>query len=368
MRSLGLVILMVGGFVFLSSGQEQRENLVPNGSFEAYSSTPLGWFYTGADFTRVVKFWESPTAASPDVYGPKVFVPSQWKDKGFGEAAVHDGKSMVGLTLYGCEGGKPHCREYVQIQLTEPLVIGQRYALSFWTTHLPRSMRINNLGAAFVHHRISSPLDEALHLRPQVAAAQVIECENGAWHQVEATFTADSVMSYLILGNFATDAETEAKRCSSGDHLPYAYYYIDDVVMQKLPPILEVPVPANDLSRLTLTVGETFALHNIYFDHDRADFMPRSYRELNTLVDIMKKHATMRIEVKGHTDSVGTDAYNYQLSLARARAVVEYLHQHGIDPSRTEYSGYGSRMPLDSNTTETGRQKNRRVEFLVLEN
>ncbi|MDX1406767.1 MAG: OmpA family protein [Saprospiraceae bacterium] len=350
-----------------TKGQNETQNLVPNGSFEAYSSTPLGWFYTGADFTRVVKFWESPTAASPDVYGPKVFVPSQWKEKGFGEATAHNGKSMIGLTLYGCEGGKPHCREYVQIQLTEPLVVGQRYALSFWTTHLPRSMRINHLGAAFVRDRIASPLDEALHLQPRLAASGVIACPDGRWHQIESIFTADSVMSYLILGNFSTDADTEVNPAPASP-LPYAYYYIDDVVLRKLPPILEVPVPADDLSRMELKAGKTFTLRNIYFDHDRADFLPRSYRELNTLVDIMKENQAMRIEIKGHTDNVGTDEYNYQLSLARARAVVEYLHQHGIDPSRTHYTGYGSRMPLDSNDTEAGRRHNRRVEFLILAN
>lgn len=81
------------------------------------------------------------------MYGPGVHVPQDWAEKGFGKEKAHGGKSMAGLTLFGCTNGKSHCREYVEIQLAEPLVIGQAYYVEFWTTQLERSLQINNLGA-----------------------------------------------------------------------------------------------------------------------------------------------------------------------------------------------------------------------------
>ena len=80
----------------------------------------------------------------------------------------------------------------------------------------------------------------------------------------------------------------------------------------------------------------------------------------------MEENPSMQIEVRGHTDNTGDKAYNDQLSLSRARAVVNYLIDHGIESYRLKSRGYGSSRPLDSNETEEGRQQNRRVEFLIL--
>ncbi|MEM9992267.1 MAG: hypothetical protein AAF738_10925, partial [Bacteroidota bacterium] len=120
---------------------KQLSNIIPNPSFEEYSTIPIGWFYRGQHFTNVMKYWSSATAASPDVFGPKVRVPSHWTDKGFGDQYARTGESMVGMTIYGCDNGKPHCREYIQVQLLEPLVQYQNYYLEFWVVHLPRSLQ-----------------------------------------------------------------------------------------------------------------------------------------------------------------------------------------------------------------------------------
>jgi len=78
-----------------------RENIIPNASFEKYASTPIGWFYKGQHFTTVMKYWKAPTGASPDIFGPKVRVPAQWAEKGFGKQGAHSGVSMSGITAYG---------------------------------------------------------------------------------------------------------------------------------------------------------------------------------------------------------------------------------------------------------------------------
>ena len=74
----------------------------------------------------------------------------------------------------------------------------------------------------------------------------------------------------------------------------------------------------------------------------------------------------LRVEIKGHTDSVGTDESNMQLSKDRAIAVQTYLVQQGVDPKKITYSYYGESRPMDTNNTPEGRLRNRRVEFELL--
>jgi outer membrane protein OmpA-like peptidoglycan-associated protein len=81
----------------------------------------------------------------------------------------------------------------------------------------------------------------------------------------------------------------------------------------------------------------------------------------------MKENAMMKIEISGHTDKTGSEPLNFKLSEARAKVVVDWLIQKGIDRSRMEFKGYGSLQPVSDNTTAAGRAKNRRVEFKILE-
>ncbi len=111
----------------------------------------------------------------------------------------------------------------------------------------------------------------------------------------------------------------------------------------------------------------TTQLRNIFFDYDRANLKPESYPELNRLVDFLKKHPQVKIEIAGHTDSIGTLEYNMQLSQRRAQAVVDYLVRHGIARSRLIAKGYGPTRPVAPNNTPEGRAKNRRVEIKILE-
>jgi outer membrane protein OmpA-like peptidoglycan-associated protein len=81
----------------------------------------------------------------------------------------------------------------------------------------------------------------------------------------------------------------------------------------------------------------------------------------------MNENAMMKIEISGHTDKTGSEPLNFKLSEARAKVVVDWLIQKGIDRSRMEFKGYGSLQPVSDNTTTAGRAKNRRVEFKILE-
>jgi len=340
-------------------------NLISNPGFEEFSQIPQNWFYTGLDFTNVMQYWESPTGASPDAYGPKVHVPRNWSDKGFGQTRAHGGQSMAGITVYGCHGGKPHCREYLQTQLIEPLVPGQRYEISYWVRHLPNSLQINNIGPAFSQERVMLQSDERINMEYGIPNADVL-CAGAQWLQCRHEFRAESDAGYLIIGNFHNDEETLVGASCPDECLPFAYYYIDDVVLRKLPPILEVPVAADDLSLAVLEEGKTIRLNHIYFDSGKSDFLPRSFRELNILLGLMLDHRQMVIEIHGHTDNLGTEEYNQELSMKRAQHVYEYLTSHRVDAKRITCQGFGDTQPISTNDTEAGRSKNRRVEFRIV--
>lgn len=112
--------------------------------------------------------------------------------------------------------------------------------------------------------------------------------------------------------------------------------------------------------------GATITLNNIFFDFNKSDLRPESRTELRYLVDMLKKEPRYRIEIDGHTDSVGTAAYNQKLSEARAQSVRTYLIAQGVAAKRVVAKGYGATKPLVPNTTEEGRSKNRRTEFRFL--
>ena len=87
---------------------------------------------------------------------------------------------------------------------------------------------------------------------------------------------------------------------------------------------------------------------------------------LDQAIDTLKRNPQIRVEVDGHTDSVGTDAYNQKLSERRAKGVYDYLTSHGIDASRLDGpKGFGESQPIDTNDTAEGRQRNRRTELKV---
>jgi outer membrane protein OmpA-like peptidoglycan-associated protein len=103
----------------------------------------------------------------------------------------------------------------------------------------------------------------------------------------------------------------------------------------------------------------------VFFDFNKSELKEESNPELVRAVKLLKKNSTMEVEIAGHTDNVGSDQYNKELSQRRANAVLEYLTQHGITTSRLTAIGYGEAQPIDSNDTEDGRATNRRVEFIV---
>jgi outer membrane protein OmpA-like peptidoglycan-associated protein len=112
--------------------------------------------------------------------------------------------------------------------------------------------------------------------------------------------------------------------------------------------------------------GRSVVLNNLFFDTNKYELEPRSRTELNRLIEFMRQYQDVQIEVSGHTDNVGTDAANLQLSERRAQAVVAYLTAHGVQAARLRAKGYGAARALGPNDSDASRRLNRRIELRIL--
>jgi OOP family OmpA-OmpF porin len=116
----------------------------------------------------------------------------------------------------------------------------------------------------------------------------------------------------------------------------------------------------------------TIDLRGVNFDFDKSKIRPDGIAILNEAIEVLKKYPQLRVEVAGHTDSIGSDAYNQKLSEHRAKAVYEYLTSNGVDAGRLVGPvGYGKSRPIAPNTNPDGtdnpegRAQNRRTELNV---
>ncbi len=121
---------------------------------------------------------------------------------------------------------------------------------------------------------------------------------------------------------------------------------------------IEISRLADDTLKLDLS-------SEVSFDVNSASIKNNFRGSLNKIADVLVDYPSTAIHIAGHTDSSGSDQYNYQLSLRRATSVRGYLSSQGVSEPRTRTVGYGESRPVADNTTPTGRQRNRRVEIFL---
>lgn len=141
-------------------------------------------------------------------------------------------------------------------------------------------------------------------------------------------------------------------------------YYLTVVEKQALQ-VKASLLPAEEMKKELDAKGHV-ALY-INFDFDKADIKPESQPIIEQIVKLLKNNPSLNLTVEGHTDNIGTPAYNKQLSEARARSVVAALTAQGIEARRLKAAGFGQDKPIAENSTDDGRAKNRRVELVKME-
>ncbi len=117
--------------------------------------------------------------------------------------------------------------------------------------------------------------------------------------------------------------------------------------------------------RVTVTEDKLELSQKVFFAWDGDTVLEKSYPLLDEVAQALKDHPTLSVRIEGHTDNAGRADHNMRLSMRRARAVRDYLVAHGIAGDRLEAVGFGSEQPLATNATFEGRERNRRVEFVI---
>ena len=295
-----------------------------------------------------------------------------------GSQSARSGEAYCGIYC-----SRDQYREYLQTRLKTPLVAGKRYRISFWVSLSEKSPHAaTTLGALFTKECIEDSTlgivmkrevinmgDQgsqsiAVYFEPQVVNSRERPLtDTKEWMEVNGEFTAEGGEEFLTIGNFFPFNKSRIVPTRDGQTpLHGAYYYVDDVSVtcieqEPVEPEVSVEVPE---------VGEVILLENLYFAFDKSEVLQQSYNELVKLKELLERNPGMTIELRGHTDNLGTVEHNQRLSESRAKAVVDHLVSMGIDKSRLSWKGFGKSEPVADNGTAAGRQKNRRVEYKVL--
>jgi OOP family OmpA-OmpF porin len=133
------------------------------------------------------------------------------------------------------------------------------------------------------------------------------------------------------------------------------------------PPPKEEPPPPPP-ARVEVRDNKIEIKEKIQFEVNKAVILPQSFSLLDEIADIIKKNPHIKkISIEGHASSEGDAARNIKLSDDRAKSVMKYLTEHGVEAARLSAKGFGAKKPIADNNTEEGKEKNRRVEFVIVE-
>ena len=352
-----LVILF---FFVLDSFIGYGQNLVINPSFERNTGCPkfnesislcAGWFRShafSADYFH---------SCVPRNQRMNLGVPNNL----FGYQEARSGDAYAGISFIN---------EALVSRLNRPMVKDSIYRIEFFV-NLSDSSNVGTryLGMYISNREIRYRTDSRMLISsfilehsPQIqnpTDRYLIDTEN--WTSISGTYTAKGGEQFIAIGGFYPyhDSLVHVIRPKRGLKKSYrdwekhvGYYYVDDVSV--------IPFGMNWQTDIY------YLLRYVYFDFDEIELLPESVDELNRLSAHLKKHPTYNINIKGHTDDLGTDEYNRVLALNRAEAVVDWLINNGdIDPIRITYISAGRHEPIADNETEEGRSRNRRVEFIL---
>jgi outer membrane protein OmpA-like peptidoglycan-associated protein len=339
-------------------GAAQNGNLVMNGSFETTNKKVHGWGdYSAADSVS------SSNNTTVDLYsndacGDDFSVPENY----MGSQGSKQGNNYAGIIAYmaddyGLFKAKPGYRkysEYIQMPLSEPLVAGKAYTITFSASLAERSAyAVSGLGVYFTTNKLDVENNAFLNVTPHVVTTEIVT--GTEWTTFTGTYVATGGERYVTLGCFDRYMEIQKIVAPNTNNSRKAYYYIDDL---SLSPQL---IPSEDMT--AVLTGSCYRLEDLNFETDKAVILASSYNELDALARFMRTYPYLVVYVDGHTDKTGTDAHNDKLSEERANAVKVYLTGKGVSADRMKVRGYGETQPVDMSSENS--LTNRRVEITI---
>ena len=244
----------------------------------------------------------------------------------------------------------------------------QRHDNEIFTVHYSMSYDKQTIDCDFVR-----PTDEGwTNKEGHTTAHECCVINDGRWHHFALSFNKRAIKFYV-------DGKrvVNVPNCKAGagwmtiwsGHMEKRPTYVKDVVIAKgAVELYERNATDIDakVAAVEKAIAETgkFVTNNILFETGKATLKPESMEEIQKVAEYMKKNPSVRFEVQGHTDNQGSDAVNDPLSQQRAEAVVKALEGLGVEGFNLRAVGKGSHEPVADNATDTGRAKNRRVEFI----
>jgi len=224
---------------------------------------------------------------------------------------------------------------------------GPSGSLDIWQVDLPPSLRPRPVVI------VSGIVTDASTQKPMAARIRYERLSDGA--ELGTAMSDPATGAYKIV---LTGGEEYGFRADAED-----YYAVSRSLSTKdLTTYKEI---RQDLTLEPVVIGRGIRINNLFFDVGKSELRPESRPDLDRLVAFLKANGTIAIELGGHTDDVGKDKDNLILSDSRAKAVMAYITEHGIDASRISAKGYGETKPQSMDKTDEGRQLNRRVEFVI---
>jgi outer membrane protein OmpA-like peptidoglycan-associated protein len=194
---------------------------------------------------------------------------------------------------------------------------------------------------------------------------------------IRALMPGQPVRTAATVTNEAANTVVREAATTATRTAPAAWAALGDLMKVKLPDGTELNVPSRGVeARLVSYLNDNTApvSDSTWFDFDRllfdtgsASLQPASQEQLTNIAEILKAYPQVKIRIGGYTDNTGDPAANQQLSQQRADSVMAQLTQLGVDPSRMTAKGYGQEDAVADNSTEEGRQKNRRISLRVTE-
>jgi len=364
------------------------QNLIYNPSFEelrdlpvkpnprnSYEYEPLSGY---KPFQRNLNFWFAGSKTTPDLRITSEDIYRKCAKRFDDCDKARTGINSIGLITYMKNVTYTTYREYAAIKLKSALKPNVKTFIEFWIRKERQAkLTSNNIGCYFSKKKVYADIVETIDVKPHFNYDTIINESKSEWIKIEGSFIPEKEFAFMTIGNFFKNEETKVSKykdySGSGYTPPYAYYLIDDIRGWQEGQKEEVE---NEDSKTKepivfegtkVIINKPVQLNNIEFAYDSAELEPQSFSELEKLISFLQSYSNKNILIHGHTDDKGNDDYNLKLSKARAKAVLEFLINRGIDQARLSFDGFGETRPLVFKSDDLSRRKNRRVEFLIVD-
>jgi OmpA-OmpF porin, OOP family len=366
----------------------EAQNLVPDSSFEIKNNCPTGYSEIGLRY--LTKYWFTPTKGTSDFFhqcssSKSAGVPNNF----FGTKKAKTGYGYSGLFLLS--ETKPFYREYIETKLNSTLKKDSFYCVK---VHLSRPTYItttaDKFGIYFSKSRIKNRTESVLKKNPQVVYnSELLLSVDYEWKCFNQIYKANGDENFITIGNFYNDKSIRTRKFEmpakyKNRYIQFkgeVYYYIDDVSVLLIGSKSECRCNDNEIGDSfniykvleskprfvdsSFKLIDSLLLGNVNFKSSSLELQNSNLESLNDLIIKLKNDTNLLVEISGHTDSIGIDSLNIELSINRAKFVSDYLIKNGVLKEQITYNGYGSAFPIASNLTIEGRLKNRRVEIKV---